>query len=66
MYAFSTFLYQFQVFLKDDHEINWVVGIAILYSNTELRWQIQWLCLCINSACCRVRAVLCSSGVIVV
>ena len=65
-YAFATFLYQFQILLKDNHEINWIVSIAILYSDTEFRRQVQWQCLGINSVCCRIRAVLCSSGVIIV
>ena len=37
VYAFAAFLYQLQILLKDDHEINWVVGLSILYSDTELR-----------------------------
>ena len=65
VYAFATFLYHLQILLKDDHEINWIVSVAILYSNTELRRQVQWQCLGINSVCCRIRAVLCSSGAII-
>ena len=37
VYAFAAFLYQLQILLEDNHEINWVVGISILYSDTELR-----------------------------
>ena len=34
--ALTRFLYQFQILLEDDHEIDWIMGIPFLYSNQEL------------------------------
>ena len=34
--ALTLFLYQFQVLLEDDHEIDWILSILFLYSNQEL------------------------------
>ena len=34
--ALTCFLYQFQVLLEDDHEIDWIMGVLFLYSNQEL------------------------------
>ena len=34
--ALTRFLYQFQILLENDHEIDWVLSILFLYSNQEL------------------------------
>ena len=34
--ALTRFLYQFQVLLEDDHEIDWIMSILFLYSDQEL------------------------------
>ena len=31
--ALTRFLYQFQVLLEDDHEIDWIMGVLFSYSN---------------------------------
>ena len=34
--AITRFLYQFQVLLEDEHEIDWVMSIFVFYSDQEL------------------------------
>ena len=34
--ALTCFLYQFQVLLEDEHEIDWIMSILFLYSDQEL------------------------------
>ena len=34
--ALTRFLYQFQVLLEDEHEIDWIMSILFLYSYQEL------------------------------
>ena len=34
--ALTCFLYQFQVLLEDDHEIDWIMSILFSYSDQEL------------------------------
>ena len=34
--ALTRFLYQFQVLLEDEHEIDWIMSILFLYSDQEL------------------------------
>ena len=34
--ALTRFLYQFQVLLEDEHEIDWIMSILFLYSDLEL------------------------------
>ena len=34
--ALTRFLYEFQVLLEDEHEIDWIMSILFLYSDQEL------------------------------
>ena len=56
--ALTRFLYQFQILLKDDHEIDWIMGIVFMHSNQELRRQVERQCRCIGVLCSIASVVL--------